>query len=82
MLVRREEPDPRPFDARSFTVLLETNACYLYSNGTERGGRALGGDARLICFDETDGFLGSESGSDDIQINVGVNGVNAAHIPN
>ncbi len=81
VLVRREEPEPRPFDARSFTVLLETNACYLYSNGTERGGRALGGDARLICFDETDGFLGSESGSDDIQINVGVNGVNAAHIP-
>ena len=27
------------------------------------------------------GFSGSESGSDDIQINVGVNGVNAAHIP-
>lgn len=82
VLVRREEPDPRPFAARSFTVLLETNACYLYSNGTERGGRAIGGDARLICFDETDGFLGSESGSDDIQINVDVNGVNAAHIPN
>jgi endonuclease/exonuclease/phosphatase family metal-dependent hydrolase len=81
VLVRREEPDPRPFDARSFTVLLETNACYLYSNGTERGARALGGDARLICFDETDGFAGSESGSDDIQINVGVNGMNAAHIP-
>lgn len=82
VLARREEPDPRPFDARSFTVLLETNACYLYSNGTERGARALGGDARLICFDETDGFAGSESGSDDIQINVTVNGVNAAHIPN
>jgi hypothetical protein len=62
VLVRREEPDPRPFDARSFTVLLETNACYLYSNGTERGSRALGGDARLICFDENGGFLGSESG--------------------
>jgi hypothetical protein len=82
VLVCREEPDPRPFAARSFTVLLETNACYLYSNGTERGAHALGGDARLVCFDETDGFLGSESGSDDIQINVGVNGVNAAHIPN
>ncbi len=81
VLVRREEPNPRPFDARSFTVLLETNACYLYSNGTERGARALGGDARLICFDETDGFAGSESGSDNIQINVGVNGMNAAHIP-
>lgn len=35
-----------------------------------------------MCLDETDGFLGSESGSDDIQINVGVNGQNAAHIPN
>ena len=56
--------------------------CYLYSNGTERGGRAIGGDARLMCIDETDGFLGSEWGSDDIQINVDVNGQNAAHIPN
>jgi endonuclease/exonuclease/phosphatase family metal-dependent hydrolase len=82
ILVRREEPEPRPFQAKSFTVLLETNVCYLYSNGTERGGRAIGGDARLMCLDETDGFLGSEWGSDDIQINVGVNGQNAAHIPN
>ena len=82
ILVRREEPDPRPFLAKSFRLLLETNVCYLYSNGTERGGRAIGGDARLMCIDETDGFLGSEWGSDDIQINVDVNGQNAAHIPN
>lgn len=82
ILARREEPEPRPFQASSFTVLLETNVSYLYSNGTERGGRAIGGDARLMCLDETDGFLGSEAGSDDIQINVNVNGQNAAHIPN
>jgi hypothetical protein len=82
ILVRREEPEPRPFLAKSFRLLLETNVCYLYSNGTERGGRAIGGDARLMCIDETDGFLGSEWGSDDIQINVDVNGQNAAHIPN
>jgi hypothetical protein len=82
ILARREEPEPRPFLAKSFRLLLETNVCYLYSNGTERGGRAIGGDARLMCIDETDGFLGSESGSDDIQINVDVNGQNAAHIPN
>ena len=78
VLVRREDSS---FSAKSFRLEFSTDATYLYSNAADLRGRALGGCARLICLDETNGFLGSEAGSDEIQVNVTVNGQNVAHVP-
>jgi hypothetical protein len=78
VLVRREDPG---FNAKSFVVEVTTDVSYLYSNAADLRGRAIGGSATLTCLDETDGFLGSEGGSDDIQVNVTVNGQNVAHVP-
>ena len=78
ILVRREDSS---FSAKSFVIEVSTDVSYLYSNAADLRGRAVGGSATLTCLDETDGFLGSESGNDDIQVNVTVNGQNVAHVP-
>ena len=78
ILVRREDPT---FSASGFTVTLRSTVSYLYGNPGEPRSRARG-LAQLFCVDETDGFAGSEWGSDDIQINVTANGVLRVHIPN
>ena len=82
VLARRE--DAGAFVASAFTLRLDDDVSYLYSRSRKIDplGHALNGDARLMCIDETDGFLGSESGSDDIQVNVGVAGQNVVHVPN
>jgi hypothetical protein len=78
ILVRREDPT---FTAPRFTVTLRSDVSYLYGNPGEPRSRARA-MARLFCLDETDGFAGSEWGSDDIQVNVTANGVVRVHIPN
>ncbi|WP_256754157.1 endonuclease/exonuclease/phosphatase family protein [Mesorhizobium sp. Mes31] len=77
-LAQRQDPS---FTAERFTITLKSNVSYLYGNPNNAGSRART-MARLFCRDETDGFLGSEAGSDDIQINVSVGGQLRVHIPN
>lgn len=78
VLVRRQDPT---FTAPTFVVTLRSNVSYLYGNPTAPRSRARA-MARLFCVDETNGFAGSEWGSDDIQVNVTANGVLRVHIPN
>lgn len=77
VVVRRTDPT---FQAQEFTVRLSSDVSYLYGNVNNPRSRARQ-MARLFCHDETDGFAGSEAGSDDIQINVTADGVNRVHIP-
>jgi endonuclease/exonuclease/phosphatase family metal-dependent hydrolase len=66
LLVRRHDPS---FQARHFRVEMTSDVSYLYGNPA--AAHTQGFDrATLRCIDETDGFLGSEGGSDDIAINV------------
>jgi hypothetical protein len=78
VLVRREDPT---FTAHTFTVTLRSDVSYLYGNPVNPSSRARA-MARLFCRDETNGAFGSEWGSDDIQVNVSVNGRTRVHIPN
>jgi endonuclease/exonuclease/phosphatase family metal-dependent hydrolase len=78
ILVRREDPT---FQAERFTITLRSDVSYLYGNPMNPLSRA-GATATLFCRDETNGAFGSEWGSDDIQVNVGVNGRTRVHIPN
>ena len=84
-LVKRETGPP--FPPLGFSILLESNVTYLYSKPSTVPGALAGPPTRakraaeLVCIDETDGFLGSEWGSDDIQINLTSNGDLLLHIP-
>jgi len=78
ILVRREDPT---FTAHAFTVTLRSDVSYLYGNPVAPVSRARA-LAQLFCRDETNGAFGSEWGSDDVQINVSVNGRTRVHIPN
>ena len=84
-LVRRETGSPFPL--LSFSILLESDVTYLYSKPSTVPGALVGPAthakeaAQLTCIDETDGFMGSEWGSDDIQINLSSNGDLLVHIP-
>jgi endonuclease/exonuclease/phosphatase family metal-dependent hydrolase len=78
ILVRREGQNLK---ASEFQVTLRSDVSYLYGNPVNPASRA-GSMARLFCRDETNGAFGSEWGSDDIQINVNVNGRTRVHVPN
>jgi hypothetical protein len=78
ILVRREGMN---FKASTFQVTLRSDISYLYGNPANPASHA-GKLAQLFCRDETNGTFGSEWGSDDIQVNVSVNGRTRVHIPN
>jgi hypothetical protein len=71
ILVRRSDPS---YQAKSFRITFATGLSYLY--GRPPNARAL---ATLFCEDETNGFLGNESGSDDIEFNVSADGRLVVH---
>ncbi len=78
MLAQRLDPS---FQAKRVHITLESDVSYLYGNPQELKTQAFD-RATLFCPDETDGFLGSEAGSDDISINVSSNGHNLFHMDN
>lgn len=92
-IVARREGGPAP--GTTGTITLTSDVSYLYTvpaTQTSKGGpavppgqpppgRALA-PGSLLCIDETNGFAGNESGSDDIQINVSSQGQLICHIPN
>jgi endonuclease/exonuclease/phosphatase family metal-dependent hydrolase len=82
LLVRRADPD---FAAQWFTIELTSEVTYIYTLPVDRDQpgdeRRHGLDqAYLFCEDETDGLFGSESGSDDIAINVSSQGTLLLHV--
>jgi hypothetical protein len=75
VLVKRDDPryplgHPDKFSATDFEVEWTTNLTILYGL---KGGRP-GEELRLFCSDETDGFLGSEAGADDIKVELTTDG--------
>jgi hypothetical protein len=75
LLVKRDDPryppgHPLKYSATDFVVEWTTNLTYLFGL---KGGRP-GNELRLICSDETDGFLGSEAGADDIRVELKTDG--------
>ncbi|MGO1002206.1 endonuclease/exonuclease/phosphatase family protein [Lysobacter sp. CA196] len=75
VLVRREDPRFPPgssqnYSAHEFTVEWSSNLSYIYGLQGGRPGRQLS----LYCSDETDGFLGSEAGADDIRLRMTTDG--------
>jgi Endonuclease/Exonuclease/phosphatase family len=84
-LVQRETGSP--FPALPFTILLESDVSYLYSRPAPAPAALVPPPTRatrtaeLFCVDETDGLLGNEWGSDDMQVNVSSDGMHLLHIP-
>ena len=81
VLVKRDDPrfppgDPQKFSATDFDVEWTTSLTILYGL---KGGRP-GTELRLFCSDETDGFLGSEAGADDIKVALKIDVVNATKV--
>jgi len=76
VLVKRDDPryplgHPLKYSATDFVVEFATNLTYLFGL---KGGRP-GNELRVFCSDETDGFLGSEAGADDMRINLKTDGL-------
>ena len=78
VLARRFDPTHQ---AKRFTLTLTSDVSYLYGNPALLNMQAFD-RATLFCLDETDGFLGSEAGSDDIAINITSDGQNIFHMDN
>jgi Endonuclease/Exonuclease/phosphatase family len=74
ILVRRHDPT---FQAKRFRISFFTGMNYLY--GRLPNAKS---PASLFCADETDGFLGNESGSDDISFNLSADGRQVIHADN
>ncbi len=83
LLAKRDDPrfplgHPLKYSATDLVVEWTTNLTYLYGL---KGGRP-GNELRVICSDETDGFLGSEAGADDIKIELSTDGLVGQTISN
>jgi hypothetical protein len=78
VLARRNDPS---HEAKRFTITLTSDVSYIYGNPALSNTQAFD-RATLFCLDETDGFLGSEAGSDDIAINISSDGQNIFHLDN
>jgi Endonuclease/Exonuclease/phosphatase family len=78
VLARRNDPSHQ---AKRFTITLTSDVSYIYGNPALLNMQAFD-RATLFCLDETDGFLGSEAGSDDIAINISSDGQNIFHMDN
>ena len=78
VLAKRHDPSHQ---AKRFTLTLTSDVSYLYGNPALLHSQAFD-RATLFCLDETDGFLGSEAGSDDIAINISSNDQNIFHMDN
>ena len=74
-------PAARACSCKRFTLTLTSDVSYLYGNPALLHSQAFD-RATLFCLDETDGFLGSEAGSDDIAINISSNDQNIFHMDN
>jgi hypothetical protein len=78
VLVKRDDPS---YQASRFTLTLTSDVSYVYGNPALLNTQAFD-RATLFCLDETDGFLGSEAGSDDIAVNISSAGQNIYHLAN